>query len=191
MMGKIFCFLFVAALLFGGLGGRMGEVAAALPQGAGSAVQLVLSIAGTICVWSGVMEVMDQSGLTKKISRALSPVIKALFGRQGQDPEARDALSQNMAANLLGLGSAATPAGLRAAARLAQTGGRPDCDGVLRLIVLNSASLQLIPANVAAVRAAADSAHPFAILPAVWMASAASVCAALLAAALLARVWRP
>ena len=161
MMGKIFCFLFVAALLFGGLGGRMGEVAAALPQGAGSAVQLVLSIAGTICVWSGVMEVMDQSGLTKKISRALSPVIKALFGRQGQDPEARDALSQNMAANLLGLGSAATPAGLRAAARLAQTGGRPDCDGVLRLIV------------------------------AVWMASAASVCAALLAAALLARVWRP
>ena len=110
MMGKIFCFLFVAALLFGGLGGRMGEVAAALPQGAGNAVQLVLSIAGTICVWSGVMEVMDQSGLTKKISRALSPVIKALFGRQGQDPEARDALSQNMAANLLGLGSAATPA---------------------------------------------------------------------------------
>lgn len=191
MMGKIFCFLFVAALLFGGLGGRMGEVAAALPQGAGSAVQLVLSIAGTICVWSGVMEVMDQSGLTKKISRALSPVIKALFGRQGQDPEARDALSQNMAANLLGLGSAATPAGLRAAARLAQTGGRPDCDGVLRLIVLNSASLQLIPANVAAVRAAAGSAHPFAILPAVWMVSAASVCAALLAAALLARVWRP
>ena len=91
----------------------------------------------------------------------------------------------------LGLGSAATPAGLRAAARLAQTGGRPDCDGVLRLIVLNSASLQLIPANVAAVRAAAGSAHPFAILPAVWMASAASVCAALLAAALLARVWRP
>ena len=69
MMGKIFCFLFVAALLFGGLGGRMGEVAAALPQGAGSAVQLVLSIAGTICVWSGVMEVMDDSGLTKKISR--------------------------------------------------------------------------------------------------------------------------
>lgn len=191
MMGKIFCFLFVAALLFGGLGGQMGEVAAALPQGAGNAVQLVLSIAGTICVWSGVMEVMDQSGLTKKISRALSPVIKALFGRQGQDPEARDALSQNMAANLLGLGSAATPAGLRAAARLAQTGGRPDCDGVLRLIVLNSASLQLIPANVAAVRAAAGSTHPFAILPAVWMASAASVCAALLAAALLARVWRP
>ena len=75
--------------------------------------------------------------------------------------------------------------------RLAQTGGRPDCDGVLRLIVLNSASLQLIPANVAAVRAAVGSAHPFAILPAVWMASAASVCAALLAAALLARVWRP
>ena len=100
-----------------------------------------------------------------------------------------EALSQNMAANLLGLGSAATPAGLRAAARLARREGRPDCDAVLRLMVLNSASIQLIPANVAAVRAAAGSQKPFAILPAVWLASAASLCTALLAARVLARVW--
>ena len=96
-----------------------------------------------------------------------------------------------MAANLLGLGSAATPAGLRAARRLAQTGGRPDHSAVLRLMVLNSASLQLIPANVAAVRAAAGSAQPFAILPAVWLASLGSVCAALAVSALLERVWHP
>lgn len=191
MMAKIFAVLFITALLFGLLGGNIGAVAAALPQGAAGAVQLVLAIGGTICVWSGVMEVMNQSGLTDKISKALSPVIRLLFGRQGQDKAAREALSQNMAANLLGLGSAATPAGLRAAARLAETGGRPNCDAVLRLMVLNSASLQLIPANIAAVRAAAGSSRPFAILPAVWLSSAASVCAALLAAWLLARVWRP
>lgn len=191
MMAKIFAVLFITALLFGLLGGNIGAVAAALPQGAAGAVQLVLAIGGTICVWSGVMEVMNQSGLTDKISKALTPVIRLLFGRQGQDRAAREALSQNMAANLLGLGSAATPAGLRAAARLAETGGRPNCDAVLRLMVLNSASLQLIPANIAAVRAAAGSSRPFAILPAVWLSSAASVCAALLAAWLLARVWRP
>lgn len=191
MMAKIFAVLFITALLFGLLGGNIGAVAAALPQGAAGAVQLVLAIGGTICVWSGVMEVMNQSGLTDKISKALTPVIRLLFGRQGQDKAAREALSQNMAANLLGLGSAATPAGLRAAARLAETGGRPNCDAVLRLMVLNSASLQLIPANIAAVRATAGSSRPFAILPAVWLSSAASVCAALLAAWLLARVWRP
>lgn len=191
MMAKIFAILFAVALVFGLLGGNIGAVAAALPEGAAGAVKLMLAIGGTICVWSGVMEVMNQSGLTDKISRMLTPVIRLLFGRQGQDREAREALTQNMAANLLGLGSAATPAGLRAAARLAETGGRPDCDAVLRLMVLNSASLQLIPANIAAVRAAAGSTRPFAIIPAVWLSSAASVCAALLAASLLSRVWRP
>lgn len=191
MMAKVFSLLFVLALCFGAAGDKLEQVSAALPQGAAGGVELALSIGGTMCVWSGILEVMDQSGLTEKISRLLSPVIRGIFGRAAQDKQARQTLSQNMAANLLGLGSAATPAGLRAARRLAQTGGRPDHSAVLRLMVLNSASLQLIPANVAAVRAAAGSAQPFAILPAVWLASLGSVCAALAVSALLERVWRP
>lgn len=189
MMAKVFTALLGAALVFGLLAGRIDQVAAAMPQGAASAVELTLSIGGTLCVWSGLLEVMDQSGLSGKIARRLGPVIRRIFGEAARDQQAMEALSQNMAANLLGLGSAATPAGLRAAARLAQREGRPDCDAVLRLMVLNSASLQLIPANIAAVRAAAGSQRPFAILPAVWLASAASLGAALLAAKLLARVW--
>ncbi len=189
MMAKVFAALLAVALVFGLLAGRLDQVAAALPQGASSAVELVLSIGGLLCFWSGLLEVMDQSGLSQKIARLLRPVIRRIFGPAAQDRQAMEALSQNMAANLLGLGSAATPAGLRAAARLARREGRPDCDAVLRLMVLNSASIQLIPANVAAVRAAAGSQRPFAILPAVWLASAASLCAALLAARVLARVW--
>ena len=177
MMAKVFSLLFVLALCFGAAGGKLEQVSAALPQGAAGGVELALSIGGTMCVWSGILEVMDQSGLTEKVSRLLSPVIRGIFGKAAQDKQARQALSQNMAANLLGLGSAATPAGLRAARRLAQTGGRPDHSAVLRLMVLNSASLQLIPAQ------------PFAILPAVWLASLGSVCAALAVSALLERVW--
>ena len=189
MMAKVFAALLAVALVFGLLAGRLDQVAAALPQGASSAVELVLSIGGLLCFWSGLLEVMDQSGLSQKIARLLRPVIRRIFGPAAQDRQAMEALSQNMAANLLGLGSAATPAGLRAAARLARREGRPDCDAVLRLMVLDSASIQLIPANVAAVRAAAGSQKPFAILPAVWLASAASLCTALLAARVLARVW--
>lgn len=190
MMAKVFCGLFVTAFLFALLGGKLNEVAAALPQGAAGAVELALAIGGTLCVWSGVMEVMNQSGLADKLARWLSPVIGLLYGKPGRDTEARRHLSQNMAANLLGLGSAATPAGLRGAARLAQTGGRADCDAVLRLMVLNATSLQLIPANIAAVRAAAGSTQPFAILPAVWLASGVSVAVALGASWLLPKLWR-
>ena len=195
MMAKVFSLLFVLALCFGAAGGKLEQVSAALPQGAAGGVELALSIGGTMCVWSGILEVMDQSGLTEKVSRLLSPVIRGIFGKAAQDKQARQALSQNMAANLLGLGSAATPAGLRAARRLAQTGGRPDHSAVLRLMVLNSASLQLIAINPVAwqpgtaTRAAAGSAQPFAILPAVWLASLGSVCAALAVSALLERVW--
>lgn len=189
MMAKVFTALLCVALIFGLSGGVIGQVAAAMPQGAADAVELALSVGGALCVWSGILEIMDQSGLSQKIARGLGPVIRRIFGPAAEDEEAMEALSQNMAANLLGLGSAATPAGLRAAARLAQREGRPDGDAVLLLIALNSASLQLIPANVAAVRAAAGAADPFSILPAVWLASAASVCAVLLAGRLLARVW--
>lgn len=189
MMAKVFTALLCVALIFGLSGGAIGQVAAAMPQGAADAVELALSVGGALCVWSGILEIMDQSGLSQKIARGLGPVIRRIFGPAAEDEEAMEALSQNMAANLLGLGSAATPAGLRAAARLAQREGRPDGDAVLLLTALNSASLQLIPANVTAVRAAAGAADPFSILPAVWLASAASVCAVLLASRLLARVW--
>lgn len=189
MMAKVFTALLAVALVFGLLGGEIGQVAAALPKGAAGAVELALSLGGVMCVWSGILEIMDQSGLSRKIARGLGPVVRRIFGPAARDPQTAEALSQNMAANLLGLGSAATPAGLRAAARLAQREGRPDSDAVLRLMALNSASLQLIPANIAAVRAAAGAADPFSILPAVWLASAASVGAVLLASRLLARAW--
>lgn len=179
-----------ASILFGIAGGRGEAVAAAAVTGAGDAVELCLSMAGMLCLWTGVMEVMRQSGLAGGLSRLLRPVLGRLFPNGAKDGAVMDSLSANVSANLLGLGNAATPLGIRAARRMARgTDGTAD-DELCRLVVLNTASLQLLPTTVAGVRAACGCRTPFDILPAVWLSSAISVTAGLLAARLLQRVWR-
>ena len=189
MMSRVLVFLLAAALIFGAVTNRMGQVSQATISGAQEAVRLLLYIGGSLCLWSGLMEVMDRSGLSRGVARLLQPLIRFLFREDATDKEAKAALSQNMSANLLGLGSAATPAGLRAAARLhtlARQQGRGD-DAVFLLIVLNTASLQLLPTTVAAVRASYGARSPYDILPAVWLASAVSVAVGVLAARLMRR----
>lgn len=184
LMSRVLAVLAVLAVVFGLLSGRMPQVSQATAAGAEEAVRLMLRIGGTLCLWNGLMEVMQRSGLAQKIARLLSPLISLLFGDYAKDPQARAAIAQNMSANLLGLGSAATPSGLRAAKRLKELSdrqGKPP-HGVFLLMVINTASLQLLPTTVAAVRAGLGSARPFDILPAVWLSSALSVTVAILTA---------
>ena len=170
--------------------GRGAEVAAAAIEGAGAAVELCLSIAGMMCLWSGVMEVMRRSGLAEGLTRLLRPVLRRLFPGCAGDRETMDSVAANVSANLLGLGNAATPLGLQAARRMGRNCGGRASDELCMLVVCNTASIQLIPTTVATVRAAAGSAAPFDILPAVWLASALSVWVGILACKLFARVWR-
>ena len=186
LMSRVLALLTALALVMGALSGRMAQVSQATISGAGEAVRLILSIGGTLCLWNGLMEVMQRAGLAQKLARLLSPVISLLFGTYAKDPQAKAAIAQNMSANLLGLGSAATPSGLRAAKRLKELSdrqGKPP-HGAFLLMVINTASLQLLPTTVAAVRAGLGSAAPFDILPAVWLSSAVSVCVAMCAARL-------
>ena len=182
--------MILVSVLCGLATGRGPAVAAAAVEGTSAAVQLSLSIAGMLCLWTGVMEVMRQSGLADKLSRLLRPILRRLFPQVARDREAMDSISANVSANLLGLGSAATPLGLEAARRLAQASPGVASDSLCMLVVCNTASIQLIPTTVASVRAAAGSAAPFDILPAVWLASALSVGVGILACRLFARVWR-
>ena len=130
------------------------------------------------------MEVMERCGIASAISKALRPLLGHLFPSAAKDRETMDALSQNVSANLLGLGNAATPAGVRAAKGLAGLGAQ---DELCLLVVLNTASIQLLPTTVASIRAAYGSAAPFDILPAVWVSSLASVTVGLLTARFLSR----
>ncbi len=167
---------------------RGPELSAAALTGAQSGLTLALSLGGSICLWSGLGRVMEKSGLSRGLSRLLMPLLGRLFPTARRDSEAAAYLSANFTANLLGLGNAATPMGLAAARCLARRGPAGQAsDELCRLIVLNTASVQLIPANVAALRASLGCRTPFDILPAVWVSSLLSVSAGLLVAFLLGR----
>ena len=189
-MTVIWTGMVVISILCGLACGRGELVAAAAVEGAQAAVELCLSIAGMLCLWTGVMEVMRQSGLAEKLSRLLGPVLRLLFPGAKGDRAAMESISANVSANLLGLGNAATPLGLEAARRLSRSSPGVASDALCMLVVCNTASIQLIPTTVGSVRAAAGSAAPFDILPAVWLASALSVGAGVLACKVCARVWR-
>ena len=177
------------SVLCGTVNGRMAEVSAAALEGAGAAVELCLGMLGSVCLWMGVMELMERCGLAGALARLLRPVLRRLLPKASADTETLAAVSANVSANLLGLGNAATPLGIRAARRMARSGGVAD-DELCRLVVLNTASIQLLPTTVAGIRAACGSAAPLDILPAVWLSSALSVTAGLLAARALQAVWR-
>lgn len=181
MLSVVWTVFLVLALLGGIATGRTGEVTAAVTAGASEAVTLAISITGLMCFWSGMMELMQVSGLAARLSRLMMPVLRPLFGSAAADKQAMEAVSANVTANLLGLSNAATPLGLQAADRLyALAGKRGAPDSVLTLIVLNATSIQLIPSTVAAIRAACGAKAPFDIMLPVWGASAASVAVVLL-----------
>ena len=176
MLSVVWVIFLVLALICGAATGRLDAVSAAVSTGAGEAITLAISIAGLMCFWSGLMELIQASGLAGKLAHALAPVLRPLFGEAARDREAMESVSANVTANLLGLSNAATPLGLRAVDRLYTLAGRQGApDPVLTLITLNTASIQIIPSTVAAVRSACGAAAPFDIMPAVWAASIASV----------------
>jgi len=189
-MSMIWTGMVVISVLCGLATGRCSQVAAAAVEGAGAAVELSLSIAGMMCLWSGVMEVMRRSGLAELLSRLLHPVLKRVYPSVSGDREIMDSISANVSANLLGLGNAATPLGLEAARRMSRKSPGTASDALCMLVVCNTASLQLIPTTVATVRSAAGSASPFDILPAVWLASAISVCVGVVACRIFSRIWK-
>lgn len=189
-MAWVWTGMVVVSVLFGAFNGTIGAVGSAAMEGAAAAVELTLSMAGILCMWSGIMAIMSACGLTDGLSRLFRPLLSRLLPNACRDPETLAAVSANVSANLLGLGNAATPLGIQAARRMAAgTGGRAT-DELCLLVVLNTASIQLLPTTVASVRSACGSASPFDILPAVWLASALSVTAGLLAAKILSRLWR-
>ena len=189
-MTWVWCGMVLLSLVFGAASGRLDAVAAAALEGAQAAIQLSISMVGVLCLWSGVMEVMTVCGLSAGLARAFRPILRRLLPDACRDTETLAAVSANVSANLLGLGNAATPLGIRAACRMARGCGGVASDELCLLVVLNTASIQLIPATVASVRSAAGCRTPFDILPAVWLASVLSVTAGLLMAQLLAAAGR-
>ena len=173
------------------LTGNGAQLAAAIPQGAQAGITVVISMAGSICLWTGIGKLMEHIGITDMLSRLLKPLLFRIFPSSRHDTHLRNSLSANICANFLGLGNAATPIGIQATQRFTRyTKNGVASDEMCRLIVLNTASIQLIPATVAAVRSALGCQSPFDILPAVWITSLCSASAGLFAAWLMGKRWR-
>lgn len=164
------------SLLYAAATGRAEAVGSAAMEGACAAVELCIAMGGMICLWSGVIELLEKAGVSASVRRLLRPVLSRLFPLSSRDSETFGALCTNASANLLGLGNAATPAGIRAAKGMHALGAENE---LTRLVVMNTASIQLLPTTVAAVRAAAGCTSPFDILPCVWISSLCAVTAGL------------
>ena len=184
IMSYIFTGCLILSVFSAVLTGNGSALGAAVFQGAQSGITLSISIVGALCLWSGVGYVMEKTGISKGLSKLLSPLLHFIFPSTRTDTALGGSLSANICANFLGLGNAATPMGIAAAERLAKNKNGIASDELCRLIVLNTASLQLLPTTVAAVRSGLGSAQPFDILPAVWLSSAVSVATAVAAAKL-------
>lgn len=179
---------FVLSTLYAALSGRTALLTAAITGGASAGFTLAISLAGPLCLWSGLQAVMEASGLSRRLSRLLQPLLRRLFPQAYADPVAAQALCANFSANLLGLGNAATPPGIAAVQRMRQLSGQADAsDEMCRFIILNTASIQLFPMTVAAVRSSFGAAAPMDILPAVWLTSFCALAVGLIAARILAR----
>ncbi len=177
MLNSIWAFIIIIAVITGFITGNLSLVAKAVIEGASDGVTLVLGMLGVMCFWTGIMEIAEKGGVMRFISSLLRPVTKLLFKNLNKNEPAMGAIVMNMAANLLGMGNAATPLGLRAMQLLDEkNGGRKKASHEMCMFVLiNTASIQLIPTTVILLRQNMGSVSPGEIILPVWLVSVAAL----------------
>lgn len=173
MIGKICGFICVISFVFGCASGNIGEMGVEIIDGAASAVELTLSLAGMMCLWSGIMRVASAAGLVRGFARLTSPVLRILFPNAYASGNGLGEISASIAANVFGLGNAATPLALKAMEKLQENNGDKTTasDDMIMFTVLGSASVDVFPTTLIALRRAANSLDPFEIVVPVWICS--------------------
>lgn len=189
MMNWVWFGLIALSVVCGICTGKIAAVSQAAVSGASEAVALFLVLLAAICLWNGLMRIADKTGVTGLLRRILLPFTKRVFPELPPDGPCMKAVSMNLAANLLGLGNAATPFGLEAMREMKKLSRRGNAasDPMVTFVVVNTASIQLIPTTIAAIRIKYGSAAPFDILPAMWLSSAVTLCFGVAAAKGLSR----
>lgn len=186
VMSYVWTGMVLLSIIFALVNGEGGALGSSVLTGAQSGITLAISLAGPMCLWSALGCAMEKSGISRGLARLSSPLVGRLFPCTKTDPVTAGYITANLCANFLGLGNAATPMGIAATKRMATLSKNSEATNEMcRLVVMNTASIQLIPASVAAIRVGLGCETPFDILPAVWLTSLCSVTAGLLAARLL------
>lgn len=189
-MSYIFGAMIALAFIYAMISGNISALSSGIPEAATSAIELLISISGMLCMWSGFMRIAKDCGLIDKLARLLAPLLSRLYSDVKTDSAAFGFISTNISANLLGLGNAATPPGLNAMRELKRQGGDTASDSMVTFVIMNTASIQLIPTTVAALRKSYGSSQPFDVILCVWLTSAAALMVGLLSSKVITGVSR-
>lgn len=190
MINLIWAFLIIFGFLIGAINGNIEEVTATAIENAKLAVELAFGLIGVMAMWLGIMKIAEDSGLIKIISRALKPIMVLLFPDVPPEHPAMGAMIMNISANILGLGNAATPFGLKAMEELQKLNRKKDTatDAMVTFLAINTSSVTLIPASTIAILSAAGAKSPTEIIGPTIIATTLSTTAAIIAAKTLQRL---
>lgn len=189
MLNVIWPIFIIVSVIYGLFAGRMEAVTNSIFESAESAVQLTITFFGTLCLWNGIMQIASKTTLIKKIARLLSPLMRFLFKDIKKEDKAYNEISMNIVANVMGLGNAATPLGLKAMRTLQADNPNKErlSNSMAMLIVINTASLQIIPTTVIAIRSSLGSESPTSIIAGVWIATVAAFVTVVFATKILSK----
>lgn len=187
MLNIIWPLFIIISFIYAIFTGKIADVSNGIFESAESAVSLTVTFFGTICLWNGIMQIARKTSLMKKLTKLFSPLISFLFPELRKNSKAYEEISLNMVANLLGLGNASTPLGLKAMETLQKENDKKDTlsNSMAMFIVLNTASLQLIPTNVIAIRSSLGSTAPSNIIIPVWIATLVAAIVAIVSTKIL------
>lgn len=187
MLNKIWPAFLIISFIYAILNGNIEEFNNSIFTSCAQTVDLILKLFGTMCLWNGLMKIVQETSLMKKLTKFISPLMKILFPKMKKEDKEYKEITINIIANLLGIGNAATPLGLKAMQTIQEKNPQKDkiTDSMAMFIVLNTASIQLIPSTVIAVRASLGSVNPSQIIVPVWIATIAADVAGIVASKIL------
>lgn len=175
MLGKCFFIICAISTICAAVTGNLSELSNAVIDGAAASVDLTLALAGNMCLWCGIMEVLRTAGIIEKFSRLLSPVLRHIFPDAWKTGTAREEITAAISANILGIGNAATPFAIDAMKKMQNRNPNKDVatNDMVTLAVLGTSSINLLPTTLVALRRSAGSAAPFRIIFPIWICSSA------------------
>ena len=178
MLNIIWPIFIIISYIYAVINGNVEKVNNAVFEYTEMAVNLTITLLGTMCLWNGLMEIASNTKLINRLTKILSPIVNFLFPENNSDKKIHEEISMNMVANMLGLGNAATPLGLKAMKSMQEKNPNKDrlTDDMATFIILNTASIQIIPTTVIAIRMSLGSLEPTKIIFAVWFST---ICAAI------------
>ena len=191
MLNIIWPIFLIISFLFGICFGDINETNKSIFESTENAINLCMYLLGTMALWNGIMKVAEKTSIVTKMKRALRPILKFLFPKIHSEDEAYTNISMNMVANIMGLGNAATPMGLKAMKSLQEKNKNKQklSNEMAVFIVLNTASIQIIPTTVIAIRNSLGSVNPTAIIFPVWIATICAASAAIYSVKILIKRW--